>query len=134
MHSCLPRTGPVDWSRAQICPSGHKIPNSSALYPTLGGGGTSPDLTEYSIITAGGGPDRQNSEGALPALSTPERLDLLIPHASQLMSAIKDGLKDLGESLSEWILIKNVYLCPRSHCANYLYLNCIIQLWPFFLM
>ena len=49
-----------------------------------------------------GSPDRQNSEGALSGLAAPESVELLIPHASQLLSALKDGLKDLGQTLGAW--------------------------------
>jgi hypothetical protein len=95
------RTGTsIDRSRAQTSPSSRKAPHSPGLYPALGAGGGSPDLTEYSIITMAGSPDRQNSEGALSGLASPDNIEVLLPHASQLMSALKDGLKDLGQSLA----------------------------------
>ena len=98
----------MDRNRAQTSPSSRKTPSSPTLYPALGGTGTSPDLKEYSIITMAGSPDRQNSEGALSGLAAPESLELLIPHASQLMGALKEGLKDLGQSLGKLILISCV--------------------------
>jgi serine/threonine protein kinase len=91
---------PVDRSRSQTSPSSRKVPHSPGLYPPLGAGGGSPDLTEYSIITMASSPDRQNSEGALSGLASPDNIELLLPHASQLMGALKDGLKDLGQSLA----------------------------------
>lgn len=43
--------------------------------------------------------ERQNSEGAVGNMGGPDSVEVLIPHASQLMAALKDGLKDLGQSL-----------------------------------
>lgn len=83
-------------SRAQTSPSPHK-PSSPALYPALHGG---PDLRDYSIISMPGGTERKNSEGAISHVGgVPDSVEVLLPYASQLMAALKDGLKDLGQSL-----------------------------------
>ena len=61
-----------------------------------------------------GSPDRQNSEGALSGLASPDNIEVLLPHASQLMSALKDGLKDLGQSLGEWVYSgQQCFLCSK---------------------
>lgn len=80
-------------SRSQTTPL---KPSSPALYPALHG---APDLRDYSIISMPSETERQNSEGAIGNLGGPDSVELLIPHASQLMSALKDGLKDLSQSL-----------------------------------
>jgi hypothetical protein len=89
----------VDRHRTQSSPSsGSRSPHSPTLYPALDRG--APDLREYSIISMPeGGPERQSSEGAQAAVPGPESVEWLMPHASQLMSDLKQGLKDLSQSL-----------------------------------
>lgn len=47
------------------------------------------------------GTERQNSEGAKDKMVIPDDIHLLIPHATQLMSALKDGLKDMDQLIGE---------------------------------
>lgn len=47
-----------------------------------------------------GGTEQQNSNGGISNVGgVPDSVELLLPYASQLMAALKDGLKDLGQSL-----------------------------------
>ena len=93
---CLYRPGlsPPAKPRAQTSPTPPRQLGSPALYPNLDG---NPDLRDYSIISMPGSSDQQTSE---LAGAPPESVQVLIPQASQLMAALKDGLKDLGQALS----------------------------------
>lgn len=102
------RPGVSDKLRAQTAPSVPKQPGSPALYPTLNVA-VNPDLRDYSIISMPG-TEKQNSDGVVMA-TIPDNIDLLIPQASQLMSSIKDGLKDLKQSLSEYSHVTITCVC-----------------------
>ncbi len=82
--------------RSQTSPSSRKA-QSPALYPALHGAS---ELQDYSIISMPG-TERQNSEGAKDKMVIPDDIHLLIPHATQLMSALKDGLKDMDQLIGE---------------------------------
>ena len=67
--------------RSQTTPL--KPAGSPTLYPSLCNPAGAED---YAVISMRGTP------------SAPDSVEQLIPHASQLMTALKDGLKDLSHS------------------------------------
>ena len=81
--------------RSHISPSSRKV-QSPTLYPALHG---APELQDYSIISIPGA-EQQSPEGAKDMV-IPDDVHLLIPHATQLMSALKDGLKDIDQAIGE---------------------------------